>query len=263
MAHASELLARSRATLGKYPALWLPPIAINAFQSLAGVPMTNPAPQALVGVTAYMATFIIAAGWLQMIGVALKEERPGFKAFKEGVNAHWGHMVLGHVVFFLILGAALAALAWVGEQQYGFAPLMEWYKQLVAMTPAEQQAAVEPAALPAAVRGWMSLFLVGLGIGAVMTFLLLFWQPLVVLAGQPWWKAWGKSVQLVFRRFKLAFGFAALHGVLFFATLTLTASGNAFFTIVGLTMLLFVTIFFKIAYAAVVVDSCLPAEAEA
>ncbi|MNL56405.1 hypothetical protein D3C87_1798970 [compost metagenome] len=90
---------------------------------------------------------------------------------------------------------------------------------------------------------------------ALLTFSLLYWQPLVVLRDMPWWKAWGRSLRLVFARFGQTLGFAVMHAIAFLMGMSITAGGGAIVAILGLTWLLFVTIFFKILYAAVVDDA--------
>lgn len=238
----------------RYPALWMPPILVNLFQSMASVPMVSQSMQWVVLACAYMAAFIIDAGWLQMIGRAQKDEAPKFKDFNAGVNAHWGHLVAGHLVYFVLIAGLMAAIAWYGDQQYGFAPLKSWYDAMMALKPTELQAALEPSKIPAAVKGWMSLMTLWMTVVAGLTFLLLFWQPLVVLTRLPWWKAWGASVRIVFSRFFQVLGYGLFHLGAFALALSIAASGSAFLAVIGLTFLLFVTIYFKILYAAVVAD---------
>jgi hypothetical protein len=247
-------MPRARATMMRWPFLWMPPILVNLFQSMASVPMASQSMQWIVLACAYMASFIIDAGWLQMIGRAQKDQAPKFSDFNAGVNAHWGHLVAGHLVYFLLIGGFMAAIAWYGDQQYGFVPLKSWYDAMMALKPTELQAALEPSKIPVPVRGWMSLMTVWMAGVAALTFLLLFWQPLTVLTRLPWWKAWGASVRLVFKRFFQVLGYALLHVAAFSLALSIAASGTALLAVVGLTMLLFVTIYFKILYAAVVAD---------
>jgi hypothetical protein len=255
MKSAAELMATARGTLTKWPALWLPPIFMNMAQSLSGIPLTNNALQAVSALTANLGAMIITAGWLAMIGVAQRDERPTYAAFMDGVNRRWGTVLAGSLVFLLLLGVSLAAIAWYGETQYGSATLRTWYAGIEKLTPAEMNAALQPDKLPGAVRNWMSLFMLWLASAAVMTFALIYWQPLAVLRDMPWWKAWLTSVRLVFSRFGQTLGFALLHLMAFVAGLTITAGGGPVLAIFGLTMLLFVSIFFKILYAAVVNDA--------
>lgn len=246
----------------RWPVLWLPPILVNLFQSMASVPLSTQALQFMVLGTAYLAGFIIDAGWLAMIARALRDEAPRMADFKEGVNRYWGQLVAGHVVYLLILGATLAALAWYGDQHYGFQPLKTWYEAMMRLKPAELQAALEPTKIPVAVRGWMTLMTAWMIAVAGVTFLVLLWQPLVVLAGMSWWKAWGESVRLVFSRFFQIFGFALFHLGAFSLSLSIAASGSPFLAVAGLTFMLFVTIYFKILYAGLVAEAY-PPSAEA
>lgn len=259
MASSSDLMPRARATMMRWPALWLPPILVNLFQSMASVPLSTQAAQGVVLFTAYMASFIIDAGWLAMIGKSLQDEAPRWADFKEGVNKYWGHLVAGHLVYLLLTGAALAGLAWYGDHQYGFQPLKAWYDSMMHLKPADLQAALEPSKIPPAVRGWMSLMTLWMVGVAAMTFLVLLWQPLVVLAGLSWWKAWGESVRLVFSHFFQVFGYALFHLGAFTFSLSIAASGTPFLAVAGLTFMLFVTIYFKILYAALVASVYPPA----
>lgn len=260
MATTRELLGTARTTMSKWPALWLPAIMINAFQSLAGIPLSTVALQGIVGVTANLGAFLLQAGWLSMIAEGLRGERPRFSHFNEGVNRHWGAMIAGNLAYLLVLGLLLAGFVFYGDQQHTLSALTQWYAGLKDATPAQLQAALQPERIPLPVRGWMTLFLGWSALAAFVTFLLLFWQPLVVLRGMRWWRAWGASVKLVFRRFGQTASFALLHLLAFMTSLMLAAAGNPIMALVGLTLLLFVMIFFKILYAAVV-DDALPAPA--
>lgn len=255
MKSATELMAIARGTLSKWPALWLPPIFMNMAQSLSGIPLTTNTMQVVSALSANLGAMIINAGWLAMIGTAQQGERPTFASFMDGVNRRWGTMLVGSLAFLLLLGASLAAIAWYGETQYGSAALRTWYSGIAKMTPTELNAALQPDKLPAAVRDWMYLFMLWLASSAALTFLLIYWQPLAVIRNMPWWKAWLASVRLVFSRFGQTLAFAVLHLLAFMIGLSTTAGGGPVLAIFGLTLLLFVSIFFKILYAAVVDDA--------
>jgi hypothetical protein len=255
---APELLALARSSLARWTALWMPPVAMNAFESLASAPLVSTAAQLLVGGTANLASFIIEAGWLAMIGQALRGERPTWQGFKDGVNARWGAMIVGNLVFLALLAALAGAIAYAAHHQYPFEGLKAWYQGFDHMSPAEQQAALNPDKLPPVVRGWLMAFMGWVVSAAVVAFLLLFWQPFVVLAGLPWWKAFGASVRLAVRRFRQAFGLGMLNAAALFAGLTVTTSGsekNPLPALLGFAMLLVAMAFFKVVYAAVVLDS--------
>ena len=109
MRSAAQLMAAARATMSKWPALWLPPIFMNMAESLAAVPLTTSIAQLVTAVSANLGALIINAGWLAMIGSAIKDEKPTASIFFAGVNRRWVSILVGSLVFMLILGAAMAA----------------------------------------------------------------------------------------------------------------------------------------------------------
>jgi hypothetical protein len=254
MRSAAQLMAAARATMTKWPALWLPPILMNMAQSLAAVPLTTHAAQAVTAVAANVAALLVNAGWLAMIARAIRDERPTATSFFEGVNRRWGSILVGSLVFILILGAALAAIAVWGDHQYGSQPLRAWFDAFEKL-PADKVAdALRPEKLPLVVKQWMYLLMVWMTFAGGLTFVLLFWQPFTVIGDMPWYKAWLASVRLVFTRFGMAALFAVLHLIAFMAGLSIITGGNALLALFGLTMLLFVSIYFKTLYAQAVSD---------
>jgi hypothetical protein len=254
MRSAAQLMAAARATMTKWPALWLPPIFMNMAQSLAAVPLTTHAAQAVSAVAANIGALLINAGWLAMIARAIKDESPNAATFFEGVNRRWGSILVGSLAFVGILGAALAAIAVWGDHRYGLAPLQAWFDAFQKL-PADKVAdALQPEKLPLVVKQWMYLLMVWMTFASGLTFLLLFWQPFTVIGDMPWYKAWVASVRLVFTRFGMALLFAVLHLIAFAAGLSITTGGNALLALFGLTVLLFVSIYFKTLYAHAVSD---------
>lgn len=253
MATTNDLLARSRATMLKWPGLWLPALLTNAFQSLASMPLATMAAQAVVTVAANVAALFINAGWLRMIARALRDERPGMADFNSGVNDGWAPIVGGSLAFFALLGLLALALGLLGDHAYHFATLKAWYDHVQAAKPEQQQALLQPAAIPAAVRGWMTLATIWMLLCAAISFLLLLWQPLVIVEGLSWWRAWGRSARLALAQFGRLLLFAALNVVGFVLALTLMATGNELLALLGLFGLLVVLVYFKILYTAVVV----------
>ena len=249
--------------MARWPSLWWPPVVVNGFESMAGVPMNSGAVQMTLLVTANLAGFIIGGGWLAMIAKGLEGEPPRWNDFKTGVNAHWLSLVTGNVVYLFLLGLVLLGLAAWGDAHYGQAALTSWIDHLQKMTPGEQQLALTPEHIPPAVRHWLMLLLAGIACWAVEAFLLLFWQPLVVLVGTRWWNGWALSIRLVFTRFGTVFRFAVLQALGLFTSLMFLAAGNGFLAVAGFMLLLVVMIYFKILYAAVVRDAYLTPRVDA
>jgi len=239
----------------KWPSLWLPPLLINALQTMPGGAFTNSASQGIVAVTSNLGAFMVQAGWLAMIVQALKQERPKMADFKSGVNAHWGNFVAGNVAYLVLLGLMLAATALIADSQYGFGALRDWYGSLKDLTTAQLQAALVYDKLPAPVRGWFALLLGWFVTAVLVTFLLVFWQPLVATRDMAWWNAWGASVRLIFTRFGQVLSVAMLQLTGFFMCFSLVGMSSPFTVIMGLTLFLFVVIYFKIVYAAIVSDA--------
>lgn len=255
MRSAADLMAAARATMTKWPALWLPPIFMNMAQSLAGIPLTSTAAQGLIAVTANIGALMMNAGWLAMIGAAIAGQKPGFASFKDGLNRRWASILFGTLAFVLILGAGLALMLWYGDHTYHFEPLRRWFESFEKLPADKVNEALQPDKLPLVVKQWMSLLMVWMTYAASVVFVLLYWQPLCVLRDMPWWRAWGGSIKLVFTRFGMTAGFALFHLIAFVAALSITAGRSAFLALFGLTMLLFVEIYFKVLYATVVADA--------
>jgi hypothetical protein len=255
MRSAAELLASARATMTKWPALWLPPIFMNMAQSLSGIPLTSTVAQGMITVMANVGALMINAGWLAMIGAAIVDEKPNFSVFKDGLNRRWASILFGSMAFVLLLGLGLGLAFWYGDHAYGFEPVRAWFNAFEKLPTEKVNDALQPDKLPLVVKQWMSLAMVWMTYAASVTFVLLYWQPLTVLRDMPWWRAWGASVKLVFTRFPMTAGFAVLHLIVFVAGLSITAGRSAFLALFGLTILLFVEIYFKVLYATVVSDA--------
>ncbi|HEY9722778.1 MAG TPA: hypothetical protein V6D47_12260 [Oscillatoriaceae cyanobacterium] len=246
----------------KWPALWLPALITNAFQSLASIPLATNTAQGVVMVAANIAALFINAGWLRMIAQALHGERPTMEDFKSGVNGGWMSIVFGSLAFFVLIGLLAVGLGFYGDHAYHFATLENWVKLVQAATPQKQQALLQPEAIPAPVRGWMTLAMIWMVLTAIAAFLLLLWQPLVIVERLNWWRAWGRSARLTLAQFRRVLLFAVLNGVTFVLSLSLMGTGNEVLEFVGLVALLVVLVYFKILYTAIVVDSSSHGEVE-
>ena len=260
MAPTSEILSRSRAALFGHAALWIPAFLTIILQDMV-LPLTarggHPG-QAAAGVMAALGAMMIGAGWLAMIGAALRGEHPGLKAFADGVNDRWVPVVVGNLVYWLLI-VALAGLAfWYGHQAYGFDALMSWLRPLMDLPPEQQQAAMDPTKLPPAVVGWVNLVAIWFVGFLIVNALLIFWQPLVVLRGRGWLAAWAESPRIVSSRFGQVLSLGALHLAGILLARMLMASLQPLPTFVGVGLYVGVVALFMIAYAAVVEDA-LPA----
>lgn len=252
---ATEWASEARQAMTRYTALWMPPIATNTLQMLTLARPGSALAQGVIAMTAGIAALMIEAGWLEMIGRALKGEPPTMKDFAHGINARWVPIIVGNLAFVLIVSALFgAAFAW-GEQQWSSKAVIEWYQALQALPTAEQAAALQPEKLPAAVRGWLNLFMAWVLAASALGLALIAWQPFCVIGRMSWWRAWGASIRLVFKRFPAIFGFGVLQVASLFIALTLGASGQFIGGILGAMMLLMVTIYFKVLYSAAVIDA--------
>jgi hypothetical protein len=250
-----ELLASAQATMMKWPALWLPPFMISALQLMAGGPYASEAAHGVVLITANLGVFIIEAGWLAMIREGLADKGPTMETFKQGANAHWGSLVFGSLAFYLLMAGMMALAFYVGEQHYGHAGLEKWIASVKDATPEQLEATLKAGKVPADVAGWATLATAWMGAAGLTGFALIYWQPLAVLRGLPWWRAWGGSVALLFRRPGQTLAVALLQAATMFLALTVLLGGNPIFAFVGLGLLLVAMTYFKIAYAAVVADA--------
>ncbi len=260
MAPTPEILRRARAALFGHAALWIPAFLTIILQDMV-LPLAarggHPG-QAVAGLMAAIGSVMIGAGWLAMIGVALRGETPGIKAFADGVNTRWVPIVIGNVAYWLVI-LALAGLAfWYGHTTYSFDALMSWIKPVLELPVEKQQAALDPSKMPPAVLGWINvaaLWFVGF---LLVNALLIFWQPLVVLRDRGWLAAWAESTRLVFARFGQVLSIGALHVAGLLLARMLMASLQPLPTFVGVALYVGVVGLFMIAYAAIVEDALPP-----
>jgi hypothetical protein len=254
MGQARDLLKTARATLTKWPSLWLPPLLINAFQSLAGMPMASWVTQAVVALCVNLAGFLIQGGWLSMIDRALQGETPRIEDFKGGVNRHGASLIGGNLVYFISMGGLLALFAWGGDRLYRLEALQAWVLAFSKLDAAHQQAMLEIQHLPAAIQGWFMLFALWLGVASILSFMLIYWQPLVVLRQVSWWRGWFFSAKITLSRFKMTLGFVVRELIACAVCLLFASSGNPLVGLMGLIAFIFVLIYYKILYATVVRD---------
>ncbi|MEB3223888.1 MAG: hypothetical protein VKS61_17575 [Candidatus Sericytochromatia bacterium] len=256
MRKTQDLLDTARDTLASHPILWPPALTVILLQD-AMFPMAaqggSPA-QALAGFCALLGAVLVGAGWLAMIGRALRGGGPTFRDFADGVNARWGSILLGTLCFWAVI-AGLAGLAYAqGTRTYGLEALTTWFTALVKLGPEAQQAALDPARIPAAVVGWVYLATAWLVAATALHGLLLFWQPLVVLQGLGWLKAWAGSIGLVFRRFGQVVAVGLLFGVSMVGARFLIATMHPLLAMVGVACHIVTVTYFTVVFAAVVED---------
>lgn len=260
MTPTSEILGRSRQLLFTHAVLWIPAFVTILLQDML-LPLSardgHPG-QALAGLCAAIGAVMIGGGWVAMIGAALRGESPGMQPFAEGINARWIPIVIGNVAFWLVVLAMAGAAFWYGHQTYGWDHLVAWIKPLLEMSPEKQQAAIDPSKLPAPVMGWMNVIAVWFAGFLALNFLLLFWQPFVVLRGHGWASAWVASITLAFQRFGQVMALAWLHLAGLFLARALMASLQPVATFVGVALYVGLVALFTIAYAAVVEDAVPP-----
>lgn len=255
--NAPAHLTLARRTLARFGGLWLPPILINTFEGLAATPLASMGAQMVVLVSANLAGFLIEAGWIAMIGRALQGTAPGVRDFTDGVNRRWGTMLIGNFAFFALIAAAFAGFWAYGDVHYGAKTLMAWWNGLAHLAPAQFQAAFDPNHLAAPIQGWMFLFGAWMSVSGLIGFLLLYWQPLAVLANLSWWRAFGASASLVVRRFGLSLLFACMHAAVLFVGFTVATAGDPDHplpALFGFMLMLVASAFFKILYSGVVAD---------
>jgi hypothetical protein len=203
---------------------------------------------------AVLAATIIAAGWYAMMARVLRGGSATFRDFVDGVNARWLSILSGTIVYWLLLAALGAIAFWHGQQTYGVETLVNWFKSLLELSPAQQQAALELSKIPQAVIGWLNLAALWVSGVAVLNALLVFWQPLVVLQGQRWTAAWIGSAGLFFRRFGQVIFIGVLHiGSLVLARL-LIATLNPLLMMVGVALQMLSVTYFSLVYATMVED---------
>lgn len=257
MASTPEILRRARETFFSHAALWIPAFLTIILQDMV-LPLAarggNPG-QALAGLMAAIGAVMIGAGWLAMIGAALRQEPPGMQAFADGVNARWVPIVIGNLAYWLVVLAMAGLAFWYGHTTYGFDHLKAWLEPILALPPEKQQAAFDPTKMPPAVIGWINLVALWFVGFLLVNGLLLFWQPLVVLRDRGWLAAWAESARLVFARLGQVVGLGALHLAGLAMARMLMASMQPFPTFVGVGLYVAVVGLFTIAYAAVVEDA--------
>ena len=258
MRSTSELITAAQATMLKWPAIWLPPFMISALQLMSSGPYMNAAAQGIVVVTTNLGVFLIEAGWVALIARALNNQPVRMEDFRAGVNKHWVSLVCGNLAFYILLAALLGVMAAAGNALYGMDSLEQWFKSIEGLSPEKLEAILKPDGLPAPIKGWLGLFAGWMALTVVASFLLLFWQPVVVLRGVGWWRGWLGSVRLVFTRFGQALVVALMNAALLFASLGVVTAGSAVMALLGLGMLLLVMTYFKILYATFVADTWPP-----
>ena len=257
MAPSSEILRRSRATLFAHAALWIPAFLMIIMQDMV-LPLAarggHPG-QALAGLMAAIGAVMIGAGWIAMIGAALRGEAPSLKAFADGVNARWVPIVLGNIAYWLLILALAGIAFWYGHQTHGFDTLSSWIRPILDLPPEQQQAAFDPATMPPAIRGWVNLAALWFFAFLIVNALLVFWQPLVVLRDRGWLSAWAESARLFFERFGQVITIGALHLTGILLARMLMASMQPLPTFVGVALYVGIVALFTIAYAAIVEDA--------
>lgn len=257
MAPTPEILRRARAALFGHAALWIPAFLTIILQDMV-LPLAardgHPG-QALSGLMAAIGAVMIGAGWLAMIGVALRGETPGLKAFADGVNERWVPIVIGNVAYWLVILALAGFAFWYGHVTYGFDALLTWFKPILELPPDKQQAALDPTKMPPAVMGWINLVALWFVAFLMVNALLIFWQPLVVLHGRGWLAAWAESVRLFIARFGQVLSLGALHLAGILLARMMMASMQPLPTFMGVALYVGVVGLFTIAYAAVVEDA--------
>ncbi|MEB3329708.1 MAG: hypothetical protein VKQ33_10795 [Candidatus Sericytochromatia bacterium] len=262
MRTTSELLDTARLALARQPLLWPPALlavllqdALFPLAARAGTPA-----QAGAALCAVLGAVLVGAGWLAMIGRALRGGEPGLQDFVDGVNARWGTILIGTVCFWAVI-LALAGLAYAqGSRSYGVEPLVAWVTALMKLPPEAQQAALEPGRIPAAVVGWMNLLAAWVATVTLVHALLLFWQPLVVLQGLGWLKAWAGSMGLAVRRVGQVLSLGALYLGAMLGAQLLTATLHPVLVLAGVACHILTVAYFTVVFAAVVEDEW-PAQA--
>jgi hypothetical protein len=256
MRTTSELLTTARSALARNPSLWPPAMLVVLLQDAlfplaaqAGTPA-----QAVAGLCAVLGAVLVGAGWLAMIGRALRGGDPRLQDFADGVNARWGAMLFGTLCFWAVI-AGLAGLAYAqGARSYGVEPLVAWFTGLMKLPAEAQQAALDPSRIPAAVVGWMNLLAAWVAAVTVVHALLVFWQPLVVLQGLGWFKAWAGSVGLAMRRFGQLVSIGVLYVGAMLGARLLIATLQPGLVMVGVTCHILTVAYFTVVFAAVVED---------
>jgi hypothetical protein len=178
--------------------------------------------------------------------------------FKAGVNAHWLSLVAGNLAFYMFLALMLVGVFLAGDQLYGRAGLEQWMRSVQDLPPGRFSEAMQPEKVPQAVQGWLSLFTGWMGAAAATSFVLMLWQPLVVLRDVGWMRAWLGSLRLVILRFPQALAIAILHMGAIVTCFAVLLAGSPVAALLGLGMLLAMTTFFKIVYATLVADAITP-----
>lgn len=210
--------------------------------------------QALAALSAALSAVLLGAGWYALMGRAVREGNPSWTDFLDGINARWLTLLVGTLAQWGLVLAWAAMLFWYGEHTYGWERLLAWFKPLLELPPAAQQAALDPSRIPAWVVGWMNLFALWFVSVAVLHVLLLFWQPMVVLKGLSWPAAWLGSCGLTLRRFTQVLAIGLLHGVAWLGARLMIATLHPAFTLIGVMAYMVTVAFFTLAYTMLVED---------
>lgn len=272
MMPTSPLLARARLLLGRHLILWVPTVLAQTVQAAGSLPASQRGVQYLVLLAALLASGLIEGGQTAMIAQAwgpagaaaaqpAKAERPTWGRFAEAINARWGTLLAGQLAFLALLIAVGGAFVGVGAWRLGTETVTAWIMEISKLKPEALPAALSPDAIPLAVLEWGALFSLMMLVMSVVAGLLLFWQPLAVVRGLTAPRAFLESAKLVFRRFKLVMGLASVQALFTIVTLV-GAAGGPVAALVGMALLLAVSVYFKIAYTAVVIEDAEPLPAE-
>lgn len=244
-----EVFAAARTAFWRWPILWMPPLMAQALQALAGGPFDEPAVAVLMVLMAFGGSFLIEAGWLAMIVLALRGGRPAF-AFLEGVNRHWATFLVGNAAYVIVLVALAAALVALGEAAWGHQELERYLAGFQGLSEAGVKARLRPEAIPAQVQAWSNLVMAWGLLAGLFTLGLSFWQPLAVAGPLPWHVAWWRSLGLALRQSPRLLGVGVLHAAGLLMALLALASGGPGLAFLGVLALLSVVAFFKLVYAA-------------
>lgn len=263
MRKTPEILETARRTLAENPVLWAPAMLTLLLQD-AVVPLAlqggGAIPQLLAGICAALGAILVGAGWLAMIGRALRSGTPVLQDFVDGVNARWISLLVGSF-FYVAVMAGLAGVAYAqGDRVFGLDALLAWVKPLLELSPEQQREALSPTRIPPAVEGWVNLFAAWfLAVGCVNA-LLTFWQPLVVLQGLGWLAAWAGSGGLVLRRFGQVLAIGTLYVGVTLGARLLTVTLHPVLVMLGVGIHIVAAAYFTVVFAAVVEDEW-PAQA--
>ncbi|MEB3285336.1 MAG: hypothetical protein VKN33_08630 [Candidatus Sericytochromatia bacterium] len=236
--------------------MWLPGFAVILLQD-ALFPLGlqhGRLPHLMGALAAAVAATMLLAGWYALMARVLRGGVATFRDFIDGINARWMTMVAGTCVYWLLIGSLAAIIFWYGQRSIGLDPLLAWFKPLLELPTAQQQAALEPSRIPRAVIEWMNLAAIWVSLVVALNALLVFWAPLAILQGQRWTAAWLGSAGLCLRRLGQVIAIGTLHiGSLLFARI-LMASFQPLTVMAGVALYMFSLTYFTMVYATVVED---------